>query len=196
VVGGRGDNFFNVGGCRGVVSGGRGGVRRRCRGMVCRGGGGGRVIISTPTAIGIRPRTVDDTDTQVTTGEILEETLGKVELTNIWAGCALIDARSSSRLSIDCNRKLLATACRSIAELIEAHRNKEVAVLVVFARAGIRASISGIPGEFFVVEFRPLVNGTREGVVGDDALRNCVVVARLVGARHDGDGGKEDSEAR
>jgi hypothetical protein len=134
---------------------------------------------------------VDDTNIQVTAGEILEETLGEVELTVGRAARALIDASSGSRLSIDRNCHLLATTVGPISELIEAHRNKEIAVLVVFARAGIWASISGIPGEFLVHELSALFDGG-----GVNALCEGVVAARLVGVGHGSGGRKEDSEAR
>jgi hypothetical protein len=88
----------------------------------------------TVIVIGIRPRPVDDTDAQVTTGEVLKETLGKVKLACLitlvrvgYALCAilisianscakctyLIDAVGNSRLSVDCDRQFLAAASSS-----------------------------------------------------------------------------------
>jgi hypothetical protein len=124
-----------VGGCLRLVSGGGGGG-----GVVCRGGQCATPAITARPArravivMGIRPRPVDVTDAQVTTGEILKEILGKVKLAclvtllcvghalcailiSIANSCAkrtyLIDAISNSRLSVDCDRQFLAAASSS-----------------------------------------------------------------------------------
>jgi len=114
--------------------------------VVCGRGllGRGRAIVVVVIAIDVAPGGVYDTNVQVTIGEIFEESLCEVELTPLGAGGALIDTRGDGRLSVVGDSELLATAS-TVAELIVAHGDKVVAVLVVFARTCVWSSVGGVP---------------------------------------------------
>lgn len=118
--------------------------------MMCGGGFLGRgwagIVV---TAVNVAPGGVYDTNAQVT-GEVIEESLRHVELTILGAGGALIDTCGDSGLSVVVDSELLATASTTVPELIIAHSDKEVAVLVVFARACVWASVGGVPSHLLV----------------------------------------------
>lgn len=163
---------------RGVMGGGRcvsGGRRRRRRGW-------GRRRVAAVSDV--RPTRSKFAHAQVT-GEKFEEALRHVQLALRVTAGALVDTRRDGGLAVVFDFHLLAAA--SAIELHEVHRDKPVAVLVVFAGAGVGAGVGGVPGHASVEGF-----ALREAV--ETAETTAVVTARGVRAGHGTSDGGEEGE--